>query len=864
MVNKWLLKKIIITLTLMSLEFNAYGESVETENNIIDEINANERLNSNEKLTSTKTLNANEALNNNEKLNQNEQASQSEINSSKETENKSNTTEINQKIINKIIIEGSTLNESAVRAKIPYREKEIFDTLKTKKLIDNLMSMGYFNNVEVQIEDASPNSVNLYIVLSQKKKVEDISYKGNDHISTSDIEKKLKLSQVPAMDEDDLKHYANQIKNLYSEKNFHSAVIETKLEPTERDTVKAIFNITEGKPSVVKRVNFIGNKAFASKKLRNLLFTREDWILGFMDKAGSFQPEALEYDKMQIENFYQSNGYLAARVKNIQVDRDPEVPEIVNVTYEIEEGDLYTVNSISVPGNELIKEDALIASIPIRSGQLYSRELIRKSIESLRLIWGQFGYIYADIDPMIQPNYEKKTVDITLHSELGSKVFLNRLIIVGNKKTKDYVIRRVISLNEGDILTTQGMEQSKAAVESLGFFDPRAGVNWRINKVDENTADLELILQEAKTGKIYGQVGFGGADRDPKSPASSLKVSAGVGDRNLLGTGIYYNLAVTYAKEDRGLLFSLGNSWLFDRPITGAIEAYHRRTTYEEFKNLENVPVEIITGGSLISGFSPYGYINTRILFNSGIERIRYPNNVRVLSGGKSEPERLAMQDRLSRQFQPGTFSWVGGSIGQDYRNSPVHANRGYQWSVNTKAGLPVHSNFGFVKFEGDGTWITPIIGEYDLIFILHGHAGFIKAAPGKVIPYRELFHLGGPATVRGFNFGQIGPNLFGDSLGGTKAFWVNAELIFNVTKDFSIKGVLFYDGGASWDTPDVNPLFANHLKNNRFRYRHAIGFGVRLTNPAPMKIDWGFKLDRNKKRGESLSEVHFTMAQEF
>lgn len=773
-------------------------------------------------------------------------------------------TQINEKIINKIIIEGSTLNESAVRAKLPYREKDIFDPLKTKKLIDNLMSMGYFNNVEIQIEDISSTSLNLYIVLTQKKRVEEIIYKGNEHLNSSDIEKKLKLSFVPAMDEDDLKHFSNQIKNLYAEKNYHAVTIKPQLELTPHDTVKAIFDITEGKPSVVKRVNFKGNKAIASKRLRGLLFTREDWILGFMDKAGSFQPEALEYDKHQIENFYQSNGYLAARVKNIQVERDPQTPEIVNVTYEIEEGDLYTVNSISVPGNELIKEDALLASIPIRAGQLYSRELIRKSIEALRLIWGQFGYIYADIDPMIQPNFENKTVDITLHSELGSKVFLNRLIIVGNKKTRDYVIRRVVSLNEGDILTTQGMEQSKAAVEALGFFDPRTGVNWKINKIDENTADVELILQEAKTGRVYGQVGFGGADRDPKSPASSLKVSAGMGDRNFLGTGIYYNLSGSYSKEDRGLLFTLGNSWLFDRPITGAIEAYHRRTTYEEFKNLQNVPVEIISGGSLISGFSPYGYINTRILFNTGIERIRYANDIVVLPGGKTEAERLALQDRLSRQFQPGTFSWVGGSIGQDFRNSPVHTNRGYQWSVNTKAGLPVHSNFGFVKVEGDATWVTPIIGEYDLIFILHTHGGYIKASPGKVIPYRELFHLGGPATVRGFNFGQIGPNLFGDSLGGTKAFWVNAELVFNVTKDFSIKGVLFYDGGASWDTPDVNPLFANHLKNNRFRYRHAIGFGVRLTNPAPMKIDWGFKLDRNKKRGESLSEVHFTMAQEF
>jgi outer membrane protein insertion porin family len=768
------------------------------------------------------------------------------------------------KVINKIIFEGSTLSDSALQAKSPFIEGELFEPVKTKKLIDNLYKLGYFNNIKVDIQEISPDAINLYVILTEKKRIEQVVYKNNQRLSNSDIEKKLKLNEVPAMDESDLAHYAKQIQHLYAEKNYHNVKIDTQLEPTERNTARAIFTINEGYPSVVKRVTFKGNKAFTGKQLRSMIFTREDWLGSFLDKAGSFQPDALDYDKMVIENFYQSNGYLAARVKDIDVQHDPKDPSIVNVTYTIEEGDIYTIKSVSAPGNDLLTEAQLLAVIIVKPGQLYSKDLIRKSMEDLRLLWGQFGYIYADIEPAVVPNYEDKTVSITFNSELGSKVFLNRLTIIGNKKTRDYVIRRMINLNEGDLLTAQGMEESKTAIESLGFFDPRSGVNWKINRIDETTADLELMVQEIKTGKLFAQVGFGGADRDPKSPASSLKVSAGVGDRNLLGSGISYNLAVNYAREDQGVLFTIGNSWLFDRPITGALETYHRRTTYEEFRNLEHVPVEIITGGSTIFGYSPFGYLTTRVLLNSGIERIRYAQPIEVSAGGKTEEERAALQDRLRRQFQPGTFTWAGGTIGQDLRNHPVHPNRGYQWSVNSKNGLPVHSNFGFIKFEGDITWFTPLINEYDLIFCFHAHAGFVKALPGRVIPYRELFHLGGPATVRGYNFGQIGPSLFGDSLGGTKAFWVNSELVFHITKDFATRAVLFYDGGASWDTPDVNPLFTGILKNNKFRYRHAIGFGIRLTNPAPIKIDWGFKLDRNKKRGETPYEVHFTMAQDF
>ena len=131
---------------------------------------------------------------------------------------------------------------------------------------------------------------------------------------------------------------------------------------------------------------------------------------------------------------------------------------------------------------------------------------------------------------------------------------------------------------------------------------------------------------------------------------------------------------------------------------------------------------------------------------------------------------------------------------------------------------------------------------------------------------------MGGPGTVRGFDFGQIGPQIEGSSIGAKKAFWINAELIFSITKDQSVRALVFYDGGAGWDIPITreqllllnDPTNANALTNNRFKYRHSVGFGIRLTSPAPIRIDWGFKLDRNKKLREKFYEVHFSMSQDF
>ena len=219
-----------------------------------------------------------------------------------------------------------------------------------------------------------------------------------------------------------------------------------------------------------------------------------------------------------------------------------------------------------------------------------------------------------------------------------------------------------------------------------------------------------------------------------------------------------------------------------------------------------------------------------------------------------------------NRRFQSGNLNSIGCSIIRDLRNNPIAANRGYIVDFASKIGIPYHSDFGFAKADIDATWMTPLIGEYDLTFVLHAHGGFIKQLQNKVVPYRELYNVGGQATVRGFTFGQISPQLNGDSIGGSKAFWVNAELIFPITKDQTVRGVLFYDGGAGWDTPLTASARSALLPivNNRFNYRHAIGFGVRLTYPVPFRVDWGFKLDRNKRRNETAYEVDFTMSQEF
>ena len=773
--------------------------------------------------------------------------------------------------ISEIIVEGNTLiSTPALLAKIPYRVGERFRRYKTAQLIHSIHNLGYFRNVAVAIKGIGDESIALIVRLSEKPKIDRIEYEGNRHLSEDEIEKRFHFSEIKTIDPAELDRLTEQLRVLYREKDYHDAHITASLESTSDSTVIVHFVIEEGCKSLVRKVSFIGNTAFSSKTLKTLIFTRQDWLFGFFNKAGSYQPDAIEYDKHVLENHYQSNGYLAAQVSDVAIDFDHNNHSI-DITFTIDEGPLYRVRSVSAPGNDILTEEQILSSIALRPGQLYSREVIRQTLEQLRTLWGEFGYINAEVNPSVVPDQEETAVDITFYTDLRSRVHVNTIRILGNYKTREKVIRREILFDEGDILTKSRMDISQDRIERLGYFEQKGGVNWKTTRVDDGLVDLDMIVKEIRTGKASVNMGFGGID-DIQSPSTSFKVSANIQDINFMGTGVSYNLNGTYSVQDASVVFNVANPWLFDRPIRGTLDLIHRRTVYTDFKSVLEAPRELLSGGSASLG---YASVRANAVFtaDAGLELIRFENRVIGVLDPAQAGLRANYQATLNRTFQSGNLAWVGLTVSQDTRNHPTFPTHGAFWVIANKVGVPnAFGDFSFYKIDLDYRWYTPLIDEYRLIFYFHGHGGFVRPIRGGSIPYRELYHIGGIATVRGFFFGQIGPSLLVraddettlDSLGGQNTFFLNTELQFPITSDMNMRGVIFYDGGAGWDTPNADLIDKRLLRNNTFNYRHSIGFGVRMLYPTPVRIDWGFKLDRNKRVGETASEVHFTALTDF
>jgi outer membrane protein insertion porin family len=766
------------------------------------------------------------------------------------------------KLINNITIIGNTLVTSeAILNRIPYKKGEVFNPAKTSILLRNLYNFGYFRDIEVMGEDVSSELMNLYVVVKEKNKLDEIKFEGNAHLSEKEIQKKIDFSKIPAVDEEELKKFTSILKQLYLDKGYHFVTI-TPSYTVKDNKATVLFTIEEGKHSVVRQVLFEGNKHISAKRLRSVMYTREDWLLSFLDSAGSFHPEALEMDKYTIETTYKNHGYLAAKVVNVDVDMDTKTKNFF-LTFHIEEGPLYTISDVKVTGNEIMSEEELLRILPLRPNELYSQAKVQKSMEIMRNLWGERGYIYADIDPAIQSDDEKKTVAITFYSELGNKVRLNRINVIGNKKSRDFVIRRQILLDEGDIITTQKMEFSKNRVELLGYFDKKNGVNWKMNRVSEDLCDLDLILKEVPTGQLSLQAGFNGNANDITDPTRALTLSIGFANTNLAGYGIHYDVNAALSRAEQTGNFSLFSPWIYNQPISGAFNFFANRSQYQDLHNVSQEVTEKRVGASLGFGIFLDHPRDTHMQLQLGYENLFYGSPPKAVA--KNIVAQAEFQGILNRRFQAGNLVWASYVLNQDMRNHPMHPSRGYQWLASAKFGAPTApANLGFIKVEADASWYTPLIGESDLILCLHAHAGIVNPVGSSTIPYRELYHIGGPASVRGFLFGQIGPAWENESIGGKKALWTNIELLFPIKPDFSIKGSFFYDGGAGWDTPDANCISPLRLRNNDFRYRHAVGVGIRMLQPTPVQIDWGFKLDRNKKIGEPESEVHFSMIHNF
>ncbi len=764
------------------------------------------------------------------------------------------------KVINQIIVKGNkNVGTPVILNRIPYKVGDVFDQGKSADAINNLCDLGYFRQVQLEGENVSPESMNLIVIVEEKKLIEKVEFNGNKVVTTKKLRETLNVDKINTIDEISAQKLIKEIKKAYKEENRHKLNIDFDLLPSKdnADKVILLFKINEGPKSLVKRVYFSGNKNIPDRKLRKVVFTREDWLLSFSDGAGTYDEEAVEIDKHRIEYFYRDNGYLQAKVYKSKIDFSRNEKDVTVIFY-IKEGSQFIVRDIRAPGDEIYGESELMPLISLESGKPFSQAKLVESINLIRELWGKKGYIYADVYPQIKPDEENNVVDVTFNVERGNRMYVNKIDITGNKYTHDKVIRRQLDVYEGDLITSKNMRRSKNQVEYLGYFE-RGGVDWKIHRITDDLADLEMIVQEAKTGNANVALSYGS---DKITPQPSLHGSVNVQKNNLFGLGYNTSAMVQASRHHlQRLEGSFEDSHIFDTNIYGFVNPYWHWMEYSQWgRSVDRSPIQKIAGFDLRLGF-PLTSIDKRlqVVVDMGYEHIRN-NNPKALND--------RVRPIVDRTFQAGDLTWIGLDFIKDTRNHKVYPSDGYKIILSTRlAPTKINNNFGFFKAELDASWYYALIGQDSLVLAMRARGGRVSDLSNKTIPYKELYQMGGQDTVRGFLWGGVGPAWKPSDapLGARNAVLFGTELIFPLIADYSMKGHVFYDAGCGWSTPPITLKddvynINDYIVRNKFDLRHSIGFGVNLVNPFPAKIDWGFKLDRKKNMGESPYEFHLSM----
>lgn len=801
-----------------------------------------------------------------------------------------NLSDKSDKIIEEIIVSGNRkINEKSIISKLLFKEGDSLKLL-SKKSSDSLKRvafMGYFSEGSLKLKTqagSSSDKVKVVIELDEKKLLSGYEFEGNTNVGVKKLRNSLELDSVVAVDADDIERMCRQIEKVYRKENYLAAKASGTLVADGPESVKILFSIEEGQKTKVLRVKFVGCKKILERKLRDVLATREDWILSAVDGAGKYDKDMVERDKHVIEQFYQDHGYLNVAVPEVKIEKASNNKDL-EITFYIEEGELYTVSSIGVPYDSEFNAELTEQAILIKEGQPYSLSALKDSMSRLEYVFGESGYIFLTVYPEIIPDHKTCTVKVNFNVEKGNRYKINDIEITGNKVTRDFVIRRELLIHEGMPAVKRLMDRSRERVEYLDYFE-RGSVDWKIHKIDDEKVNLELIVKEKKNGQASVSLNYDQNTGGKSTPAVVFDAHK----RNFKGIGWDVGGGLQIGEGAIKLAFlDFENPYLFDRDVTFGCRSYVSRVDFDCFDPTEETIGAVTSVGF---GLNTFGQ-RLRFTGEVGLESVDYkiPSNDHIFDksgnfiGGLStlaSSENMAFRRYKNDFFTGGDYAWFGGKVSLDNLNYRVNPTKGWSLELRDKVALSGFGSSGstdsrieghsMFKLELDAAFYWPIIDKSDrLVFSVKSRLGIAEPLfDSRKMPiiHKELFKVGGVHSMRGFRWGEAGPLFKTDKdswpipIGAKRMFVTNFELSTPLCGGANAPiGFLFYDLGAGWNAQRIN-LTSNevdsYVVNDKFSLRHAVGVGVKFSAPYPIRIDYGYKL--NRRGGEAASDLSISM----
>ena len=677
-------------------------------------------------------------------------------------------------VIKDIRVEGLQRTEAGtIFSYLPVKVGDTMNDEKAAATIKSLFATGFFKDVRLEVE----NGV-LIVIVQERPAISQIDIVGAKDISAEDLKKGLKqvgLAESRIFDKALLERAEQELKRQYIARGRYAATVSTTVTPLERNRVAITFSIAEGDVAKIRQINIIGNRAFPEKELLGLFtLTTPGWFT-FFTKNDQYSKQKLSADLETLRSFYLDRGYLEFIIDSTQVSITPNKADIY-ITISVTEGAKYTVSEVKLAGELLLPEDEFRKLIKIRPGEVFSRERLTESTKLISDRLGNDGYAFANVNAVPELDKQRRQVAFTFFIDPGRRVYVRRINISGNTRTRDEVIRRELRQLESGWYNADLINRSKQRIDKLGYF---SDVNVETPAVPGTTdqVDVNYSVTEKPTGNILLGIGF--------SDAEGIILNAAVTQANVFGTGNYLSAQINTGRVNRVISVSFTNPYYTVDGVSLGFDVYKRNL---DTTSLSVSPFKTSTVGGTVRFGLPISEVDT-ISYGLGYE----DTGIEVFS---TSPQRYI---DFVNQFGSDNKTILG-VIGftRDRRDSVIYTTSGTLFRFNAEVGLP-GADLKYYKLSAQEQYYYPLSKFFTLQ--LGGQIGIGGGYNGQPLPFFKNFFAGGTNSVRGFDTNSIGPkDNNGDALGDTHLILGNAEVLFPVPGLTDIKALrlgTFVDAGT-------------------------------------------------------------------
>jgi outer membrane protein insertion porin family len=710
-----------------------------------------------------------------------------------------------------------------IRAAMSTKVGGEFDLARIREDVKAIYRMGYFTDVRFDAEEV-PGGYRLTVIVTEKPIVSSVRIEGNKEVEAADIRQAITLKERSLFREEQVKESARKIYDLYQNKGFFDAAVDSKVEEEADGSIRVGYRIVEGEKLKIVKIRITGNLYLSGKAIRKTMDTSEKGLLSFITDSGTFKKDVLENDIRKIEALYQNNGFLDSKVSDPEFKRGGKGLE---VTIHVFEGRQYRVGQLRFSGESDIPEDALRKAIRLKRGEILNRDTLMADLLALTTLQNDKGYAQALVSPIVEKRKEYPVADVTYRTERGGKFRFGKVEIAGNSKTLDRIIRRDLEVEDGQTYTATGLKESKDNLTRLSYFK-----DVKITTAPSMTPgemDVKVDVQEGPTGTLSGGAGYSSLDK--------IFGVVQVTENNLFGKGWKASLSSQFGARRTVFSLDFRDPHFLDTDFSLLLNAYKTDTRYSDFHRKSS-------GGRAGLGYQLTKYVNASLMFRV--------DETLILDPG------AAVSQILKEEFSKGTQKTRSFTLGvvRNTTDKMFDPSRGSVQSATVEsAGWPLGGDSNFIKYFLNAKAYYPIIGATVISAnVLWGHT--VSTVGGRV-PIFERFFLGGPYSLRGFPSRTVSPKdpNTGELIGGNKELFMNVEYIFPLFNEFGFKGVVFFDAGNAYRQGDWPWSDAS--------LRYAAGMGLRWYSPmGPLRFEWGWNL--NPAPGENRRVVEFTIGTAF